>query len=48
MPVCVGPRRCHLRSDWRDWKLAVAMFAVPAPIAIVNMIEGVFFLTNSH
>jgi hypothetical protein len=37
-----------LRSDWRDWKLAVAMFAVPASIAIVNMIEGVFFLTNSH
>lgn len=37
-----------LRSEWRDWKLAGAMFAVPAAIAIMNMIEGVFFLTNSH
>ncbi len=37
-----------LRSDWRDWKLAGAMFAVPAAITTVNMIEGVFFLTNSH
>jgi len=37
-----------LRSDWRDWKLAAAMFAAPAAIATVNMIEGVFFLTNSH
>ena len=37
-----------LRSDWRDWKLAGAMFAIPAAITTVNMIEGVFFLTNSH
>ena len=37
-----------LRSDWRDWKLACAMFAIPAAITTVNMIEGVFFLTNSH
>ena len=36
-----------LRSDWRDWRLARAMFFIPAAIAIVDMIEGVFFLTNS-
>jgi hypothetical protein len=37
-----------LRSDWRDWRLARALFAIPAVITVVNMIEGVIFLTNSH
>lgn len=37
-----------LRSDWRDWRLARALFLIPAAITTVNMIEGVFFLTNSH
>ena len=37
-----------LRSDWRDWKLAAALFFMPAAIATVNMIEGVLFLPNAH
>lgn len=37
-----------LRSDWRDWRLARALFFVPAAIATVNMIEGVLFLPNAH
>jgi len=37
-----------LRSDWRDWKLAPALFVIPEAIMTVNMIEGVFFLPNAH
>lgn len=37
-----------LRSDWRDWRLTRALFAIPAAITTVNMIEGIFFLPNSH
>ena len=37
-----------MRSDWRDWRLARALFFIPAVIATVNMIEGVLFLPNTH
>ena len=37
-----------LRSDWRDWRLARALFFIPAAITTINMIEGVIFLTNLH
>ena len=37
-----------LHSDWRDWRLTRALFAIPAAITTVNMIEGIFFLSNSH
>jgi hypothetical protein len=37
-----------LRSEWRNWTLAGAMFFVPAAISTVNMIEGVLFLPNAH
>ena len=37
-----------LRSDWRDWRLALALFFPPAAIAVVNLIEGMFFLPNAH
>ena len=37
-----------LRSEWRDWALARAMFFIPAAITTVNMIEGVIFLPNAH
>jgi hypothetical protein len=37
-----------MRSGWKGWKLGIAMFAVPAAIAVVNLIEGVIFLTGSH
>jgi hypothetical protein len=35
-----------LRSGWKGWKLGLALFASPAAIAAVNMIEGVVFLTG--
>ena len=37
-----------LRSDWRGWTLARAMFLIPVAIATVNNIEGVIFLPNAH
>src|SRR5664279_2029271 len=35
-------------SGWKGWKLGLALFSIPAAIAIVNMIEGIIFLTGSH
>src|ERR1035441_3147697 len=35
-----------LRSEWIGWRLGLALFAIPAVIMIVNLIEGVLFLTN--
>jgi hypothetical protein len=37
-----------MRSDWKGWKLGLALFAIPAAITLVNMIEGIVFLTGSH
>jgi hypothetical protein len=37
-----------LRSDWRDWRLARALFFIPGAITTVNMIEGMIFLPNAH
>lgn len=37
-----------MRSNWKGWKLGLALFAIPAAIAILNMIEGIVFLTGSH
>ncbi|HVP49928.1 MAG TPA: hypothetical protein VMT56_01770 [Candidatus Bathyarchaeia archaeon] len=37
-----------LRSDWRNWTLARALFFIPAAIATVNLIEGAVFLPNAH
>ncbi len=34
------------RSDWKGWKLFLALFAIPAAIATMNLVEGVLFLTN--
>jgi hypothetical protein len=34
------------RSDWKGWKLWLALLAIPAAIESVNLIEGVLFLTN--
>ncbi|HUJ20971.1 MAG TPA: hypothetical protein VLX58_05575 [Bryobacteraceae bacterium] len=36
-----------VRSGWRGWRLAIALFTVPCVIAFVNMIEGVVYLTHS-
>lgn len=35
-----------LRSEWRGGKLAAALFAVPAAVAIANMVEGKIFLVQ--
>ena len=36
-----------MRSDWRDWRLARAMFFVSVAIPLVNLIEGAVFLPNA-
>ena len=37
-----------IRSEWRGWRLGVALAAIPLVIESVNLIEGVVFLTNSE
>ncbi len=34
------------RTDWRGWRLGVAVAAFPPAIFFINLIEGVVFLTN--
>jgi hypothetical protein len=34
------------RSDWRGWKLGVAVVTIPLAIASVNLLEASVFLTN--
>jgi len=36
-----------IRSDWRGWKLGVAVAAIPAAIGYIDGIEGMIFLKNS-
>lgn len=35
-----------LRSEWRGWRLGVAVAAVPLVIGVVNEVEGILFLSN--
>jgi len=35
-----------LRSDWRDYRLLLALFFIPAAVQAVNLIEGILFLPN--
>jgi hypothetical protein len=35
------------RSEWKGWRLGLALFSIPVVIAAVNMLEGVIFLTNA-
>jgi hypothetical protein len=35
-----------LRSDWRNWRLLGALFAVPAVVEFANWIEGALYLPN--
>ena len=35
-----------LRTEWRGWTLGAAVAAIPLVIALVNAIEGVYFLPN--
>lgn len=37
-----------VRSEWRGWRLGIAIVAIPLTIASVNLLEGTVFLTNSH
>ena len=36
-----------IRSEWKGWRLWLALFSIPVVIAAVNMLEGVIFLTNA-
>src|SRR5215472_4592088 len=36
-----------LRSDWRDWRLLLSLFAVPVVIGFANWMEGVWYLPNA-
>ncbi len=36
-----------VRTEWRKWRLWLALFAIPAAITAINMLEGVIFLTNA-
>jgi hypothetical protein len=35
-----------LRSDWRDWRLLIAVFFVRAVVEFANWIEGALYLTR--
>jgi len=35
-----------LRTEWRGWTLGAAVAAIPLVIALVNALEGVYFLPN--
>jgi hypothetical protein len=35
------------RSDWRGWRLALALSTVPLVITLTNYLEGIIFLTGS-
>jgi len=37
-----------VRTEWRGWKLGAIIAAIPATIGVLNGIEGVIFLKNSH
>jgi hypothetical protein len=37
-----------VRTEWRGWRLGTALAAIPLTIESVNLLEGAFFLTNSH
>jgi len=37
-----------IRSEWRGWRLGVALAAIPLIIESVNLLEGVVFLTDSQ
>ena len=46
--IVISLSAAALRSDWRNWTLARALFFIPAVITTVNMIEGAIFLPNAH
>jgi len=44
--IVVAIGAAALRSDWRNWKLASALFLVPAAVGVANGIEGAWYLPN--
>lgn len=42
--VCIALGFVAMRSDWRSWRLGVALAVIPAAIGVVNLIEGIVFL----
>jgi hypothetical protein len=45
--VVVALGGAAMRSEWKGWRLGLALFSIPVVIAAVNMLEGVIFLTNA-
>jgi hypothetical protein len=45
--VVVALGAAATRSEWKGWRLYVALFSIPVGIAAINMLEGVIFLTNA-
>jgi hypothetical protein len=37
-----------VRSDWRGWRLGAAVAAIPFTVAVVNIVEGHFYLSEAH
>jgi len=37
-----------VRTEWRGWRLGIAIAAIPVIIESVNLLEGVVFVTNSQ
>jgi len=45
--VVVALGAAAMRSEWKGWRLWLALFSIPVGIAAINMLEGVIFLTNA-
>ena len=45
--VVVALGAAAMRSEWKGWRLYLALFSIPVGIAAINMLEGVIFLTNA-
>jgi hypothetical protein len=41
--ACVAPH-----ADWRGYRLGCALVAVPVLVALVNIVEGVYYLPDAH
>jgi hypothetical protein len=37
-----------MRSEWRGWKLGAALAALPFTVALVNIVEALYYLEEAH
>jgi hypothetical protein len=37
-----------VRSEWRGWRLGAALAAVPLTVALVNIVEALYYLEEAH